>query len=125
MAFYFKGNKKVFAMLGCADGDKIQTKDGSYVFFRSDAIALAQKINYEDLIVDLADSFNKFMTVIGGLMLDSNTARLEQQGKSAVPLPKATDPRFLLDGQTLDEDSTDTEVGIHEDELQETQEDEV
>jgi hypothetical protein len=99
MAFYFKGNKIVFKKLGCVEGDKMQTKDGNYVFFQSDAVKLASLIGYNDLFVSIASSFVKFMDEIGGLMLDDYTAKAEQDGTSSLTLPVAKDPRFILEGQ--------------------------
>ena len=85
MARYIKVNPKVakFLNLEC---DRNVVKDGNYLLWQADMLAFGP-------LTQLADTLQR----IGGIALLPHEAREEQDGKVTRSLPRATDPRFIVE----------------------------
>ena len=85
MARYIKANPKVAKFLNL-ESDRNIVKDGNYLLWQADMLAFGP-------LTQLTDTLQR----IGGISLMPHEAREEQDGKVTRSLPRATDPRFIVE----------------------------
>lgn len=85
MARYIKVNPKVAKFLNL-ERDRYVVKDGNYLLWQADMLTFGP-------LTQLADTLQR----IGGIALMPHEAREEQDGKVTRSLPRATDPRFIVE----------------------------
>lgn len=86
MARYIKANPKVAVFLR-VENERNTVKDGNYLLWQADMLKFGP-----------LTQLNETLAQIGGIALMAHEAREEQDGIVTRPLPRATDPRFIMDG---------------------------
>ena len=86
MARYIKANPKVAVFLR-VENERNTVKDGNYLLWQADMLKFGP-----------LTQLNETLAQIGGIALMAHEAREEQDGIVIRPLPRATDPRFIMDG---------------------------
>lgn len=87
MARYIKANPKVAVFLR-VENERNTVKDGNYLLWQADMLKFGPLTQLNEILVQ-----------IGGIALMAHEAREEQDGIVTRPLPRATDPRFILDDE--------------------------
>ena len=90
MARYIKANPKVAVFLR-VENERNTVKDGNYLLWQADMLKFGP-----------LTQLNETLAQIGGIALMAHEAREEQDGIVTRPLPRATDPRFIMDGDELE-----------------------
>ena len=85
MARYIKANPKVAVFLR-VENERNTVKDGNYLLWQADMLKFGP-----------LTQLNETLAQIGGIALMAHEAREEQDGIVTRPLPRATDPRFIMD----------------------------
>lgn len=86
MARYIKANPKVAVFLR-VENERNTVKDGNYLLWQADMLKFGP-----------LTQLNETLAQIGGIALMAHEAREEQDGIVTRLLPRATDPRFIMDG---------------------------
>lgn len=87
MARYIKANPKVAVFLR-VENERNTVKDGNYLLWQADMLKFGP-----------LTQLNETLAQIGGIALMAHEAREEQDGIVTRPLPRATDPRFIMDSE--------------------------
>ena len=87
MARYIKANPKVAVFLR-VENERNTVKDGNYLLWQADMLKFGP-----------LTQLNETLAQIGGIALMAHEAREEQDGIVTRPLPRATDPRFIMDDE--------------------------
>lgn len=87
MARYIKANPKVAVFLR-VENERNTVKDGNYLLWQADMLKFGPLTQLNEILVQ-----------IGGIALMAHEAREEQDGIVTRPLPRATDPRFIMDDE--------------------------
>lgn len=96
MARYIKVNPLVAKHLNLQN-DRLMVSDGNFILWQADMLAFGPLIRLSETLA-----------AIGAVALMPHEAREEQDGVNLRPLPKATDPRFIMPEPATGENSGGT-----------------
>lgn len=100
MARYIKVNPKVAKYLHL-ENDRNTVTDGNYLLWQADMLAFGNPIDFPLPLI---------LAQIGGIALMAHEAKEEQDGTVCRELPVATDPRFVVEPVSEEEDEDSQEA---------------
>lgn len=100
MARYIKVNPKVAKYLHL-ENDRNTVTDGNYLLWQADMLAFGNPIDFPLPLI---------LAQIGGIALMAHEAKEEQDGTVCRELPVATDPRFVVEPVSEEEDEDGQEA---------------